>query len=325
MFPVTSVKLSYSQSAQGQGMSYRKTGFIGLGEMGYGMAMNLLKKHSQLAVFDIDPSRTKTLGQQGAEVFETAENLAQACDLLFLCLPSSSVVDSLLFADDGILARKDAPLDLTIIDTTTLPSSDALNFAKRCAEKAVPYYDAPVSGLPKRAKDGSLTIMFGGTENVFADIRPYLEMMGNDCIYCGATGTGQAMKSVNNIIYNINIAALCEVIPLALKNGLNEEAVAQVVTGASSRSFASEHFVPKIRQRVFDGDFPMQGAYKDIDNFRTLIEKAEAESKHLQPGDFPVSEAMIKVYEKALKAGYGQDPKSSMIKLYEKMLGVEFR
>lgn len=314
-------------------MSYRKIGFIGLGEMGHGMAMNLLTKNGQLAVFDIDSSRATELQKHGAEVYETATGLAQACDLLFLCLPSSKVVESLLFSDDGLsstgsntgLVREQVAGKLTIIDTTTLPGSDALSLAERCAEKGVHYYDSPISGLPKRAIDGSLTIMFGGAEEVFTEIRPYLEMMGHDCVFCGAIGTGQAMKSVNNIIYDINIAALCEVIPLALKNGLNNDAVAQVVLGASSRSFASEHFVPKIRQRIFDGDFTMQGAYKDIENFRSLVGNVEVEGKQIEDKDLPLSQAMIKVYEAALDAGYGKNPKSSMIKLYETMLGVEFK
>ncbi len=303
-------------------MQWEKTGFIGLGQMGHGMALNLLKTNGQLAVHDIDTSRTALLVEQGAELADTPAQMGNECDLLFLCLPSSKEVDSLLFGDAGLVNGGNAAGKLTIVDTTTLPSQDAVTFAERAKQYGVDYFDSPVSGLPKRADEGSLTIMFGGTENAFSRISPYLASMGNNPIYCGVTGSGQAMKSINNIIYNINIAALCEVIPLALKSGLDKEAVTRVVLDGSSRSFASEHFVPKMKQRIFDGDFSLQSAYKDIENFRSLI--AKAGDAGVKEDSFPLSTAMTSVYEHALQAGHGEEAKSSMIKQYESLLDVEY-
>lgn len=302
-------------------MRYEKIGFIGLGQMGQGMAMNLFKGNGQLAIFDLDATRAQTLTMLGAELVESPVQLIRDCDLLFLCLPSSREVEALLFGESGLLTDNDMD-NLTLVDTTTLPSPDAMNFARRAEQSGVSYFDCPVSGLPKRADDGSLTVMFGGNQDAFTRLNPYLNMMGNDPIYCGEIGRGQAMKSINNIIYNINIAAICEIVPLALKSGLDNEAVTRVVLDGSSRSFASEHFVPKIKQRIFDGDFPMQGAYKDIENFRSLI--AEAGGDKVDESHFPLAQAMATIYENTLDAGHGEQAKSSMIRQYESMLDIEF-
>ena len=85
---------------------------------------------------------------------------------------------------------------------------------------AVPYSDCPISGMPFRAENGTLTMMFGGSSEMFSDeVRPYLDIMGEFIVHCGDIGMGQLMKAVNNIIYNVNIAAICEVMPLAVKAG----------------------------------------------------------------------------------------------------------
>ena len=290
--------------------------------MGQGMALNLLKSNQQLAVYDLDEKRTAPLSRQGAELSDSPAQLVAECDLLFICLPSRREVESLLFGETGLLGSERNISGLTIVDTTTQPSRDAMNFAARAELQGVAYFDCPVSGLPKRADDGSLTIMFGGTQQAFTDLLPYLDMMGNNPIYCGAIGSGQTMKSINNIIYNINIAAICEVVPLALKSGLDNDAVTRVVLDGSSRSFASEHFVPKIKQRIFDGDFSMQSAYKDIENFRSLINQAGG--NEINEDSFPLSAAMAAIYEKAMEAGHGKEAKSSMIRQYESMLDIEF-
>jgi 3-hydroxyisobutyrate dehydrogenase-like beta-hydroxyacid dehydrogenase len=141
--------------------------------------------------------------------------------------------------------------------------------------------------------------------------------MGEFIVHCGEIGTGQLMKAVNNIIYNVNIAAICEVMPLAVKAGLGADKLAEVLTTASSRSFASEYFVPRILDRVFEGDFSMQAAYKDIVNVQQLAARLGAST--------PVVDAMVSTYDTAIAMGFGAQPKSAMVKVYEDRLGLEVR
>lgn len=293
----------------------KTVGFIGLGRMGGGMAANLLKSVGTLYVHDPLPAAAKPLVEAGATACDSPAELAAKCDIVFLCLPFSPEVRTVVFGDNGVASAGRA--DQTIIDTTTLDRTDALAFAEEAGARGIKYWDCPISGMPFRAHDGTLTVMFGGTKDAFDDAKPYLESFGEFVIHCGPLGTGQAMKALNNVIYNVNIVALCEILPLAVSVGLDPDEVARVVTSASSRSFASEYFVPRMMDRKFDSDFAMQDAYKDIVN----VQKMAVEKKAM----LPVVNAMVASYQAAMSAGYGAEPKSSILKIYEQALGVEFR
>jgi 3-hydroxyisobutyrate dehydrogenase-like beta-hydroxyacid dehydrogenase len=134
-------------------------------------------------------------------------------------------------------------------------------------------------------------------------------------VHCGEIGMGQLMKAFNNIIYNVNIAAICEVMPLAVKAGIEPGKLAEVLTTASSRSFASEYFVPRILARQFDGDFSMQAAYKDIVNIQQVAARFQAL--------MPIVDAMVSTYRAAMEMGFSEQPKSAMVKVYEKDLDQE--
>ncbi|MBO6521869.1 MAG: NAD(P)-dependent oxidoreductase [Rhodospirillales bacterium] len=290
-------------------------GFIGLGRMGAGMANNILSKTGSLRVFDAHEGAMRPLVEAGATACVSPAEMAQNCELIFMCLPYAPEVRSAIFGDGGIAEAK--PTGLTIVDTTTLDRTDALAIASETTELGVDYWDCPISGMPFRAKDGTLTVMFGGSDAAFEMAKPYLEQVGTSIIHCGPIGTGQAMKALNNIIYNVNIAALAEVLPLTVAVGLDPEQVAQIVMSGSSRSFASEYFVPRMLEAKFDTDFTLSAAYKDIVNVERMAEETGAA--------LPVVDAMIGSYKAAIEAGYGDEPKSAMLKVYEEALGVAFR
>jgi len=293
----------------------KTVGYIGLGRMGGGMAANLLKSIGTLYVHDPVPAAAEPLVKAGAIACDSPADLAAKCDVIFVCVPFSPEVRTVVFGDNGIASagRKNQ----MIIDTTTLDRTDALAFAEEAGALGINYWDCPISGMPFRAQDGTLTVMFGGTKEAFDEAKPYLESFGEFVIHCGPLGTGQAMKALNNVIYNVNIVALCEILPLAVSVGLDPDEVARVVTSASARSFASEYFVPRMMDRKFDSDFAMQDAYKDIVN----VQKMAVEKKAM----LPVVNAMVASYQSAMSAGYGGEPKSSILKIYEQALGVEFR
>ena len=133
--------------------------------------------------------------------------------------------------------------------------------------------------------------------------------------YFGDVGMGQVAKSINNIVYDVNIAAICEIMPLAVRAGLTPATLEELLTTGSSRSFASEYFVPRILARAFDTDFSMRAAYKDILNVQDLATTCGAA--------LPVTNAMIAVYQQAMADGHAEEPKSAMIKIFEKVLGLE--
>lgn len=296
-------------------MSEQAVGFIGLGRMGGGMARNLVRAGQEVLAFDVSADTRGAVVEAGARSASSPLEVAAECDLIFLCLPAAPEVREVLFETEGNLTSCGKPL--TIIDTSTLDRAEAIAICDEARAAGLTYCDCPVSGMPFRAEAGTLTVMFGGSADVFAEVRPHLEAFGETIVHCGAIGTGQAMKAINNILYNVNIAALAEVLPLTVAAGLDTQAVAKVVTTASARSFASDYFVPRMLAGRFDTDFTMNAARKDIVNVETMAEEIAAQ--------LPVVKAMIQSYDAAIAAGFGEEPKSAMLKVYEQALGVEFR
>lgn len=297
-------------------MTTKTVGFIGLGKMGGAMALNLLQKVvPALHVYDAHAPAMTRLIDAGAIASESPADLAANCDVILLCLPFAPQVREAVFGASGII--KAARAGLTIIDTTTLDRSDAIAFGAELQALGIAYWDCPISGAPFRAENGTLTVMFGGTSEAFEAARPYLDSFGQDVVHTGPLGCGQAMKAINNIVYNVNIAAICEALPLAMAVGLDPEVTAQVLTTASGRSFASEYFIPRMIERKFDFDFTMNDAYKDIVNVQKMGIETGA--------SLPVVNAMIASYQAAIAAGYGDQPKSAMLKVSEKVVGVEFK
>jgi 3-hydroxyisobutyrate dehydrogenase-like beta-hydroxyacid dehydrogenase len=294
-------------------MSQRTVGFIGLGQMGLAMARNLAKAGVALVVFDVRPEPLEALATHGARSAASPAELARQVDLLFVCVPSETEAEAVFFGDGGVSEGRAG--NLAIVDTTTMNHGSALRLCEQATSAGLVYSDCPVSGKPFRAEDGTLTMMFGGTRDQFAAARPYLDIMGEFVVHCGVVGMGQLMKAVNNVIYDVNIAALCEVMPLAVKAGLDPETLEQVLTTASARSFASEYFVPRILDREFEGDFSLRAAYKDIVNVQELAERLEA--------SLPVVEAMVSTYRTAIDEGFGDQPKNAMVKVYEARMKQE--
>ena len=283
--------------------------------MGSGMASNLTNAGHQLYVHDQSASAMARFADTNAICCQSLSEIAQSCSLVFLCLPSAKKVDEVLFGPKGLVDNVNAKI--SIIDTSTLERSEALQFHGQLTHKAIQYADCPVSGLPARAREGKLTLMFGGSQTLFEQVSPFLELLGTNIVYCGEVGSGQLMKAVNNIIYNINIVALCEILPLGVAAGISIDALEQVVNSASSRSFAGDHFIPRMLAREFEGDFPLAGAYKDILNMQKVATEKQALT--------PLMNAMISSYKNAIAYGLGDEPKSAIIKIYEKVLGVEFK
>ena len=295
-------------------MSNSGVGFIGLGQMGLGMANNLGRLAKPFYAYDSSSEAPDKLENDNTIITNTIAGMAENCHLIFLCLPSAKEVNDVIFGPNGI--ADSALPNLSIIDTSTIERTEAIAIHKKLVERGIDYADCPISGLPFRALDGTLTMMFGGSQTLFDQTKPELESMGEFIIYCGESGTGQMMKAINNIIYDINIVALCEVLPLAVAGGLSSDALTKVISTASSRSFAGDHFLPKMLARQFDNDFAMEDAYKDILN----VQKVAVE----QHAMIPLVNAMTSSYQNAIAAGLGREPKSAIIKVYEKVLGKKF-
>jgi 3-hydroxyisobutyrate dehydrogenase-like beta-hydroxyacid dehydrogenase len=292
-----------------------RVGFVGLGEMGQWMALNILKAGFDLTVYDIRPSLIQSLVKLGAIPTTSPEDLARQVDWIFLSLPDTDIVEKVLFSDDGIV--KGARSNQIVVDCSTISYRATLNFAQRLASQGIHFADSPVSGMEARAKAGTLTVMFGGSESIFHQVHPALRAIGDKVIYIGETGSGQLIKLVNQLLFNINVPAIAEVLPMAVKLGLDPEKVIQVVSAGTGQSFALEFFGPLALEGRFDQGYALKRAYKD------MISAAEICAYEGIP--LPLVQTATTTYQMALAEGYGDENKGAMIKVFEQLLDVRFR
>lgn len=290
-------------------------GFIGLGTMGKWMAINIIKAGFPLNFYARRQEVITEMSSHGGKACASGQDLAKSVDWVIFCLPDTSTVGEILFGKEG-MAEVLKPGQM-VIDCGTIHPLKTREFAQKLKEKGIIFLDAPVSGMEARAKAGTLTIMVGGEEFAFQKVRPLLEAMGNIIIYAGPSGNGQMMKLINQIMFNIHCAAIAELLPLAVKMGLDPEQTITVTRTGTGQCFALENFGPLILKRDFGPGYPLADAYKD------MVHVAEISSHNRIP--LPVTAAATMTYQMALDQGLGKENKGAMIKVWEKVLGVEVK
>jgi len=289
-----------------------KLGFAGLGQMGKPIALNLLKSGAELVVSDRSDQSFGLFHERGATTSKDIADLADA-DIIFLCLPNGKIVKDVVLGEGGLLGRLRP--GQTVVDLSTIAHSTTTDLAKAFAAKNIAFLDAPISGMEARAVDGTLTVMCGGAREVFDRVKPLLEHIGNKILFMGPAGSGQLTKLINQLLFDINAAALGEILPMAVKLGLDPDLVGEVINSGTGRSYASEFFVPRVLRRHFSDGYPMAHAYKD------LVSGAELGANHCVP--MPVLAAATATYQTALLKGHGEKDKGAMVQVFEELLGVQ--
>lgn len=220
-----------------------KIGFIGLGNMGGPMALNLVKAGHQLSVFDLVPASVQKLTEAGAQAFASpAEVAAQEIDMLVTMLPASAHVRSVYLGENGILST--VKNTVLLIDSSTIDPQTAREVSAAAQKQGNAMVDAPVSGGTGGAQAGTLTFMVGGSEDDFARVKPVLENMGKNIVYCGGTGNGQVAKIANNMLLGISMIGTAEAMNLGVSLGMDPKILAGIINTSSGRCWSSEVYNP---------------------------------------------------------------------------------
>jgi len=288
--------------------------FIGLGQMGRPMAINMLKSGARVVVSSASGKRHAELEAKGARATTDPAELANA-GIVFLSLPGTEEVRATLFGKRGIAPLMKA--GSIVVDTSTMDYTATLEIAQALEERGIAFMDAPVSGMEARAIEGTLTTMCGGKAETLEAVRPYLACVSNNILHMGSVGSGQLSKLINQLLFDINCAAIAEVLPMAVKLGIDPEKIGKIVNSGTGKSYASEFFIPRILKNHFTDGYPLQHAYKDLVSGATLGAGMSV--------PMPVLAAATATYQMALLRGHGKLDKGAMIKVYEELLGVEFR
>lgn len=291
-----------------------RIGFIGLGIMGAPMALNLCKVGFPLAVYARNSAVLKRLTDAGAEALSLSE-LGAACDIVFTILPDGSVVDSVLFGENGV-ADAMKP-DTLVVDMSSVTPEESRSFAQRLAQRGIHFLDAPVSGGEPKAIDGTLAFMVGGTQTDFDRAVPCFKAMGSSWLLVGGYGCGSIAKLSNQIIVNLTIAAVSEALVLAAKSGADPERVYRAIRGGFAASTVLDAKAPMMLDRNFVPGGKISIILKDIKNVMA--------SAHTMDVPLPLSAQLLEILQALKVDGHQDEDHSGIIQYFESLAGIEVK
>lgn len=290
----------------------KKVGFIGLGIMGKPMAINLVNAGYELLVLESNKS-AGDLTQKGARAYSTCKELATNSEIVITMLPDSPEVNEVVFGTEGVLEGIQS--GSIFVDMSTIAPSTAREVAVAMKEKGVAALDAPVSGGQVGAEAGNLSIMVGGTQQAFDQVKPLFEIMGKSAVLIGDAGAGQLTKACNQMIVGITIQAVAESFALAKKAGVNLEKMREALLGGFAQSRILDLHGQRIIDRNFEPGFKIKLHRKDMN----IALMAGKEFKVPLYGSALVASQMDAV----LAAGLDEKDHSALALLMEKMSGIE--
>ncbi len=252
-------------------MDIRRVGVVGLGNMGVGMAGSLVRKGFPVSGFDLSGARKAPAEAAGARFVPALADVLRDSDALVFSLPYAKDVEAVVTAEGGLLSRRDRKV--IVIDTSTSDPATTRRLASRLAEAGHAMLDAPVSGGPSGAAEGTLTMMVGGAEADFEEARPVLDAMSSQAIHVGPSGAGNIAKLVNNLLVAAHLVTTGEAMRLSEAAGLSAEDALKVVNSATGRSAISEVMFPRwILPGTFNSGFSAGLMRKDL---RLALEMAQ--------------------------------------------------
>ncbi|RYF33691.1 MAG: 3-hydroxyisobutyrate dehydrogenase, partial [Comamonadaceae bacterium] len=219
-----------------------KIAFIGLGNMGGPMAMNLLKAGHTLSAFDLSADACKKFAADGLPITASAAATVEGAEVVISMLPASAHVEGLYLGADGLL-EKIAPGTL-VIDSSTIAAATSRKVAESAAKRGIAVIDAPVSGGTGGAIAGTLTFMVGGSDADLERARPVLEKMGANIFHAGAAGAGQTAKICNNMLLGILMIGTSEALALGVANGIDPKVLSEIMRRSSGGNWALEKYNP---------------------------------------------------------------------------------
>ncbi|KAK0161556.1 hypothetical protein PV327_010015 [Microctonus hyperodae] len=222
--------------------NFSNVGFVGLGNMGNSMAKNLLKKGHKLTVYDTNKSAVTNLVEAGARGASSAEELSKESNIVITMLPTNDHVWDSYTGENGLL--RGAQKNAIFIDSSTIDPLMSQKISIETLKKGAKFLDGPVSGGVVGARDGTLTFMVGGNEDVYKCVKSVLEAMGTRIVHCGDVGMGQVAKLCNNMLLAISMIGVSEVVNLADRLGLDPKVMLSILNTSTGRCWSSEIYPP---------------------------------------------------------------------------------
>ena len=283
-----------------------KTGFIGLGAMGEGMAKNVAKQGLLTSVYNRTSQKAVRLAEElNVDCCDSIAALTRQSDIILLCVSADE--DVLDVVEQISLAVKPGSV---IVDMSTVSMEAARQAAQILRSRQADFLDAPVSGGTEGAKNGTLAMMVGGSEQALEKARPVLETMTSRITHMGDTGSGQATKAVNQIMAAGINQAVTEALAFGQAQGLEMDNVIQVISGGAAGNWFLQHRGPSMTKGIFKPGFKVALHAKDLKICQQMAEQAGL--------DLPLTQTTLDDYQQLMEQGFADEDISALYRLKKK-------
>jgi len=280
-----------------------KAGMIGLGAMGIGMAGNLAKAGYLAGVYNRTTAKAQSLAEDLRVIaYARPEELAANVDIVLICVSADQDVLDMV----GAIAKTVKP-GTVVVDMSTVSSDTAKQAAAILAEKQAAFLDAPVSGGVEGAKNGTLAMMVGGDAEALEQARPVLEAMTGRIMHMGPTGSGQAVKAVNQIMAAGINQAVTEALAFAQAQNLPMDKVIEVISSGAAGNWFLQHRGPTMARGIFAPGFKLALHHKDLLICQSMAQSTGASTTLI---DMTIAD-----YELLMEGNYGDEDISALYRL----------
>jgi 3-hydroxyisobutyrate dehydrogenase len=293
-----------------------RLGYIGTGNMGNPMAVNMIKAGHQLTVHDLRQESATNLLEMGAQWADSPREAAAGNEIVFTSLPGPRDVEAVALGENGVLEGADT--NTIYVDLSTNSPTMIRGIHQTCAAKGVAVLDAPVSGGVYGAADGTLAVMVGGDPQVFERVRPALNAIGTHVVYCGPIGSGAVCKICNNLLSMGTGVLLAEALTLGVKAGVDLGILADVITNSSGGcKRLSDKFPRFLFQGNFEPGFATALAAKDV---RLATDLGREYGIPME-----LSNLVDQRHVEAMLRGWGAEDSDAVARIQEEKSGVQLR
>jgi 3-hydroxyisobutyrate dehydrogenase len=286
-----------------------RLGFIGIGLMGAPMTLRLLERGHGVTVWNRDPARLGAVTEAGAQPAASPREVAEASDVVLLCVLHTEAVSDCIWGPGGVAEVAGPRL---VIDHSTIDPAATRDFAQRLqAKTGALWVDAPVSGGPPAARDGTLTIMAGADSAAWDLARPVLADLGANVTRMGGVGAGQIAKLVNQAIVGAGFVLMAEALRLAEAAGIDAAAVPECLAGGLADSALLRRIYPQMQRRAFDP--PLSFARQLLKDMNAVTGFAQALGL-----DLAIVQTACAQYHAHVAAGHGMEDSAAIVRHYER-------
>jgi 3-hydroxyisobutyrate dehydrogenase len=287
---------------------------IGLGSMGLGMAQSLLRAGHVVTGYDVSAAASDVFAADGGRTAGSAAEAAGNAHAVLSVVVNAAQTEALLFGADGIAEAM--PKGAVFISSATMDPDVARRLSARLEAMGLLYLDAPISGGPVRSAKGELTVMASGSPAAFERARPCLDAIALKVYELGdAAGAGAAFKMINQLLAGVHIAAACEAIAFAARQGLDLGKVYEVITASAGNSWMFGDRVP----HILDGDYRPKSAVDIFVKDLGIVQDMARTAKF----PVPLSAAALQMFLAAAGSGMGREDDASLARVYAALAGVD--